>query len=478
VLLRYAQGAHATAGMTENLNNTLALKIMFRNKHWNINMNKIEKIKTPLEQWIKGKINSGTDDLDSRELSLYQLQKIQEVIEYAVKQSTFYRNHLKGFTGSDITSIGDFRRIPFIDESDIRSHGGRMLCVSQDEINRIVTLNSSGTTGSPKRIYFTSDDQELTIDFFQHGMSVLTNPGDRVLILLPCDLPGSVGDLLASAIERLGALPVKHGVVKSIPEALAKIEQEQINVIVGIPVQLLALARFHEAAGGSYTGVERILLSTDTVPVSILNALQEIFGCEVFNHYGMTEMGLGGGVDCRSHSGYHLREADLYFEIIDPDTGEPVPDGEYGEVVFTTLTRRGMPLIRYRTGDISRFIQGVCGCGTVLRRMDYIRGRISGDIKISDNRYLKLSELDEKIFSLPGVVDFRVNLSKENPPRLDITLFSVKNEIKSGIITDEIKIIPGIDELVKAGKLELYVNSNLCDFNYIPATGKRIIHLS
>jgi phenylacetate-coenzyme A ligase PaaK-like adenylate-forming protein len=114
----------------------------------------------------------------------------------------------------------------------------------------------------------------------------------------------------------------------------------------------------------------------------------------------MTETGLGGGVDCRSHGGYHLREADLYFEIIDPDTGEAVPDGEYGEVVFTTLTRRGMPLIRYRTGDISRFIPGYCGCGTVLRKMDYIRGRISGNIKISDVHYLNLSKLDEKIFSM------------------------------------------------------------------------------
>jgi phenylacetate-coenzyme A ligase PaaK-like adenylate-forming protein len=107
-----------------------------------------------------------------------------------------------GFTGRDISTIEDFRRIPFIDGSDIRNHGGQMLCVSQDEINRVVTLDSSGTTGTPKRIFFTSEDQELTIDFFRYGMSVLTNPGDRVLILLPCELPGSGGDLLASALER------------------------------------------------------------------------------------------------------------------------------------------------------------------------------------------------------------------------------------------------------------------------------------
>jgi phenylacetate-CoA ligase len=80
-------------------------------------------------------------------------------------------------------------------------------------------------------------------------------------------------------------------------------------------------------------------------------------------------------VECAARQGYHWREADLYFEIVDPVTGQPLPDGEAGEIVFTTLTRQGMPLIRYRTGDISRFLPGPCACGAVLRRLATIQGR-------------------------------------------------------------------------------------------------------
>ena len=82
----------------------------------------------------------------------------------------------------------------------------------------------------------------------------------------------------------------------------------------------------------------------------MVKTLRTVWGGDVYNHYGTTEMGLGGGVECAAHRGYHLREADLYFEIVDPLTGEHVEDGEFGEVVFTTLTREGMPLIRYRMG--------------------------------------------------------------------------------------------------------------------------------
>ncbi len=112
----------------------------------------------------------------------------------------------------------------------------------------------------------------------------------------------------------------------------------------------------------------------------------------MFNHYGMTEMGLGGGVDCRALTGYHLREADLYFEIVDPVDGRPLPDGEPGEVVFTTLTRRGMPLIRYRTGDLARFLPGSCPCGTVLRRLDHVQGRLAGRVKVGGGYRLESPE--------------------------------------------------------------------------------------
>ncbi len=110
--------------------------------------------------------------------------------------------------------------------------------------------------------------------------------------------------------------------------------------------------------------------------------LEETFGCCVYEHYGMTEMGLGCAVSCGYGRGYHVREADLYIELINPITGQVV-EGEgrkpgysnYGEIVFTTLTRKGMPFIRYRTGDFSRWILEPCPCGSVLKRLDKVAPR-------------------------------------------------------------------------------------------------------
>jgi phenylacetate-coenzyme A ligase PaaK-like adenylate-forming protein len=125
----------------------------------------------------------------------------------------------------------------------------------------------------------------------------------------------------------------------------------------------------------------------------------------------MTEMGLGGGVECQARRGCHLREADLYFEIVNPTTGEPVADGETGEVVFTTLTRRGMPLIRYRTGDLSRFIPGDCPCGTTLKTLERVRSRVSGCIAVGQGQYVTIADLDEALFSIAGLLDFSATVT-------------------------------------------------------------------
>jgi phenylacetate-coenzyme A ligase PaaK-like adenylate-forming protein len=140
----------------------------------------------------------------------------------------------------------------------------------------------------------------------------------------------------------------------------------------------------------------------------------EVWGCPVFEHYGMTEMGLGGGVQCSAHEGYHLREADLLFEIIDPRTGRPAPDGETGEVVFTTLTRKAMPLVRYRTGDLARFIPDSCPCGTKLKRMDRIEGRLTGAVILDKTHELSIADLDDVVFSVPGVLDYQAEVYEKD----------------------------------------------------------------
>lgn len=354
---------------------------------------------TPLDAWIKQKTNSG-------DVQAWQRAKLNETLALARGKSSFYRKHLAGMP-EKLNSLDEFRLFPFTTPEDIRQNPLRFVCVSQNEIQRVVTLQSSGTTGDPKRIYFTAADQDLTIDFFGVGMSTLTESGERVLILLPGETPGSVGDLLRLGLARLDRIPLPYGPVRDPLHALETMAREQADGLVGSPTQVLGLARrWNPKDKAPHT----ILLSTDYVPAAIVRELEMIWGCEVFNHYGATEMGLGGGVECEAHRGYHLREADLYFEIINPETGEPVPDGDYGEVVFTTLTRRGMPLIRYRMGDRSRFLPGNCPCGTTLRTLEKVRGRYHGFVSVGNER-LSLPDFDEALFPIPGLLNFSVTVA-------------------------------------------------------------------
>jgi len=149
------------------------------------------------------------------------------------------------------------------------------------------------------------------------------------------------------------------------------------------------------------------------VPAAVIAAVERAWGCRVYNHYGMTEMGLGGGVDCAARVGYHVREADLLFEIVDPGSGSPVPDGEQGEVVFTTLTRTGMPLIRYRTGDLGRWLPEPCPCGTGLRTLAHITTRVAGAVSLGPEIDLTQASLDEALFAVDGVIDFAATVGRD-----------------------------------------------------------------
>jgi phenylacetate-CoA ligase len=409
---------------------------------------------TPLDPWIARKIGCQDGQLAREALETYQLDKLRETLRLVRLKSPFYQKRVMD-APHYVSSFRDLDHFPLTTAQDICEQALQFLCVSQDEIQRVVTLDTSGTTGKPKRLYFTREDQELTIDFFHIGMSTFTEPGDKVLILLPCERVGSVGDLLAIALQRLGAQPIKHGVVRDISETLDVMSQEQVNGLVGIPTQVLALARYGEGLK-----LKSALLTTDHVPDAIARAVERAWGCQVYNHYGMTEMGLGGGVECQARRGYHLREADLNFEIINPTTGEPVAEGETGEVVFTTLTRRGMPLIRYRTGDISRFIPGDCPCGTTLKTLECIRQRASGYIAIGDQWQLAMADLDEALFSIASVLDFAAAISHKGAQdrlRLEVRVVEGTDSSIAGALDAALESIPAIQLARTSHQLDVVV---------------------
>ncbi len=207
---------------------------------------------TPLEGWISEHIGANGAGLSRERIEAYQLGRLRETIDWAKARSPFYRERLASVSGRDLGRLEDLiARFPFTTAEDIRRQPLRFLCVSQSEVSRVVTLQTSGTTGDPKRIFFTADDQERTIDFFHHGMSTLAGPGDRILILLPGALPGSVGDLLVKGLERLGAVGVPHGLVREASQTLDVMEKERIDTLVGIPTQVLGLGKIERWAGCS-----------------------------------------------------------------------------------------------------------------------------------------------------------------------------------------------------------------------------------
>ena len=363
--------------------------------------------KTLLESWIGKRALLEGGQVSRASLIAYQLAALKQTLAYVKAFSPFYQKRLAGINPDDIRTAKDIRRLPFTWPDDIRSYGHRMVCTGMGEISRIVTLDTSGTTGKPKRIYFTVEDQELTVDFFHHGMSILTEKDDRVLILLPGRRPGSVGELLRRGVERIPAQGLIYGIVDDFDTVEQIILDQGLNVVVGMPQQIFMLSGMSGARQIKEKGcLHAVLLSADYVPDTVVQRIKARWGCDVYEHYGMTEMGLGGGVFCKARKGYHLREADMLFEIVDPDTGEPLPDGEYGEVVFSTLTRKGMPLIRYRTGDISRFCDTPCPCGTALRTMEKIKYRRSSSIELRNGCRLTMPQLDEALFQVDGIIGF------------------------------------------------------------------------
>lgn len=324
-----------------------------------------------LDIWTAGKLGVDIRDLDRKAIEDYQLRKIRETINWAAANSPFYAALYKD---RQINTWEDFRSLPFTTPQDTIEQGSEMVCVPQSSISRIVTMETSGTTGKPKRIYFTEQDQELTTDFFHNGMQLLVSAADNVMILMPCKRPGSIGDLLKKGLQRLGAGVVPYGLPggSDDEEILALMEKERVTCAVALPTQLAALAG---KAGPFQIPMKTVLLSAEYVSQESRARIQEAWGCKVFEHYGMTEMGLGCAVSCPELEGCHMRETDLYLEIIDPETGGVLPDGQEGEVVFTTLTRKGMPFIRYRTGDWSSFLPEPCPCGSILKRLSRVGDR-------------------------------------------------------------------------------------------------------
>jgi phenylacetate-CoA ligase len=417
--------------------------------------------KTPLEAWIKKRIGVPSSmALTRKMIEDYQLAMLKTLVDRLKKQSRYYQKKLSGFNPSDIDALSDLAMLPFTTPEDVINGREDFACVSKGRISRVTTLPTSGTTGLPKRIFYTAEDQEATIDYFRWGMANLVGEGDRVLILLPGELPGSVGDLLKTALGRLGARGVSHGPIEDPLQTLNIMVKEKINVIVGMPIQVMLLLRSAQSLPHSGIRMKSILLVSDYVAQTVIDEVKARWQCDVFTHYGMTETGLGVGVQCGAFAGYHLREADLLVEIIDPETGRQKPGGEYGEVVVTTLTAQGMPLVRYRTGDVSRLLHMTCACQSIIRSLDKIIDRIHTCIRLRGGNEISMGIFDEALFALPWITDFGVFVdARDAYERLTVSLCAdaLPGPERIGEVKKAISMIPRIKEEIDRNELHIEV---------------------
>jgi phenylacetate-coenzyme A ligase PaaK-like adenylate-forming protein len=309
-----------------------------------------------------------------RAVAAWQMDELARTLAWARGASPFHARRLDGVDCDDLRGPEDLARLPRMDASDLAAPG--LLAVSQDTVARVVSLPSSGSSGPAKRLSFSEADLARTLDFFAVGMRTLCRPGDVALVLLPGRRENGVGDLLARALPEFGARAV------AAPEGLppggvpAFVAAQGACVLVAAPSQLRRLLAL-PAAGLS--GLRKVLASGEPLPDELRRAVESAWGCEVFDHWGMTETGYGGGVECAAHSGCHLREADLLVEVADPRSGGPLPPGAVGEILVTTLGPRALPLVRYRTGDAAAMLPGPCPCGSRLRRLGPVRGRWNAD---------------------------------------------------------------------------------------------------
>lgn len=383
--------------------------------------------KTKLENWISE--IEGLPNLTREALESLQLRRLNETLSRVKQRGGFYKDYPE-----TLDSLADLQKLPFTTPEMLSASPGKFLLTSQSEVNRVISGATSGTTGPAKRVFYTAQDTEHTVGFFAAGISEMLSAGEKCLIAFPFTGPFGLGDLIAQAVERLGAIPVKAGFGQTWEELSALVRETQPETYIGFPVTLLSLARMY----GEPLPICRALVSGDACPKGVMEELEKTLGSKLYPHYGSRECGLGGAVTCEAFAGMHLRENHILPEIVD-ENGNVLPDGEYGELVITTIGADAMPLIRYRTGDITRILPP-CKCGGITKRIDTVSRR-EGPVSIE--------ELDSGLFRLPELVDYRAAYD--------------------GSLTIEARTTkPGLEEAIreKAAQcclgVEIRVNASLC----------------
>lgn len=400
------------------------------------------------------------EEVTRERIEEYQLFKLKRILDYVYQRSSFYKEMFskKGIKPREIRSLHDLTNIPFTKPSDLANNPYRFLCVSLGAIARVFTFTTSGTTGPKKKIFFTEKDLGHTIDFMAASIKTVGGNKEVVQILLPNGTPMSQADLLARAVREIGGTPVLASPSLSTAEQIEIVKKNSSTILVGSTYRIHRITKeashIEDLKG---LGVKAIIPTSDYLSESMRKGLEKAWDCIVCGHYGTTEMGIAAAQECHAYDGFHPNESIFLFEIIDPETGNILKKGGEGELVFTTLDREGVPLIRYRTHDITRLIDQPCKCGiSTLHRIDKIRRRRESIVQIGGGDEIYPSLFDEALYAIPDIVDYQVTLTREkNKDCINLEVEVIKDnadEIKKAI-TEAVLSIPSVLKNIEHNKM-------------------------
>lgn len=311
-----------------------------------------------------------------------QLEQIKEQFKTLKERSSFYARKFEGIDLSDVQSQEDFQKLPFSEKADLREvYPLGLAAVPEEKIVRI--HSSSGTTGTPVIIPYTQKDvTDWAIQFARcYEVAGITNK-DRIHITPGYGLwTAGIGFQLGA--ERLGAMAVPMGPGNT-EKQLRFMKDMKTTVLCATSSYALLLAEEIAARGvRDELALRKGVIGSERWGEKMRNRIQDELGIEIYDIYGLTEIyGPGIGISCAEHHGMHIWDDYVYIEVVDPATGKPLPDGEIGELVLTTLQKEGAPLIRYRTHDLTRIIPGDCACGMHHPRIDTLVGRTDDMFKV------------------------------------------------------------------------------------------------
>ncbi len=385
------------------------------------------------------------EGLSRQEIDALQTRRLQNLIERA-RQAPFYKKQLQGIGHKSLKTPKDICRLPFTTKEDLRAgYPYDLLTCPLDDCVRLHA--SSGTTGNPTVIFYTENDIKTWAGLMARCMymvgirktDIFQNMSGYGLFT------GGLG--IHYGAEHLGCLTIPAGAGNT-KRQIKLIYDFGVTVLHIIPSYALYFAAALEKQGiDPKTLSPRIaLIGAEPHTHEARLKIEEMLALKAYNSYGLSEMnGPGVAFECEEQNGMHLWEDAYILEIIDPDTLEPVETGEVGELVITSLTRQGMPIIRYRTKDLTRILPGICPCGRNHHRIDRITGR-ADDMIIIKGVNIYPMQVEQVLLGIPEVAEnYQIILEREE----FIDQLRVKVEIKNEAFVEDMRILQGLQTKVQ-----------------------------